>query len=97
MRAVDASDVNVLGSDVRTCFWTGADNVSNERCKDSVRPAADVFEGDVCDIETCLGILVSLDLAISEAVVGTHRMLKTLFLIVLTIALSDGDAIVDIV
>lgn len=97
MRAVDASDVNVLGPDVRTCFWAGADNVSNERCKDSVRPAADVLEGDVCDIETCLGILVNLNLAISEAMVGTHGMLKALFLIVLTVALSDGDTIVDIV
>lgn len=97
MRAVDASDVDVLGPNVRTCFWARADNVSNERCKDSVCPAADVLEGDVCDVETCLRILVSHDLASREAMAGTHRMLETLILVVLAVALSDSDTVVDIV
>ena len=59
MRTIDAANVDILGSDVRTCLRAGANYVSNERRKHSVSPAADVLEGDVGNVEACLLICVS--------------------------------------
>jgi len=51
---IDAADVDVLRTDVGTSLGARADYVGDERCKDSVGPAADVFEGDVGNVEACL-------------------------------------------
>jgi hypothetical protein len=60
VRTIDAANVDILGSDVRTCLRAGANYVSNERRKHSVSPAADVLEGDVGDIEACLRYVLAM-------------------------------------
>ena len=101
MRAIDATDVDVLRSDVATRLRARADDVSNERCKDSVRPAADILEGDVRNVEACLlnalAINTITEMADSGSSVCTYRMLEALFLIVLSVALSDSNAVIDVV
>ena len=54
MRSVDASDIDILGSDVRARLWAGTDQVSDKRSKDTVGPAANVLEIDVRDVEARL-------------------------------------------
>lgn len=59
MRTVDTADVNVLRADVGTRLRARADNVSDERRKDSIGPTPDVLEGDVGNVEACLFRCVS--------------------------------------
>jgi hypothetical protein len=59
VRTVDTADVDVLCPDVGARLGTRADDMSDERRKDSVSPAANVLEGDVGDVEACLSIYVS--------------------------------------
>jgi hypothetical protein len=59
VRTVDTADIDVLRSNVGTCLGARADQMSDERRKNSVSPAANVLEGDVGDVEACLLIRVS--------------------------------------
>jgi hypothetical protein len=59
VRTVDTADVDVLRSDVGASLGARADNMSDERRKNSVGPAANVLEGDVGNVEACLLIYIS--------------------------------------
>jgi hypothetical protein len=74
--------------------------VSNERRENSVRPAADVLEGDVGDVEARLLEFVSDTIQLvadSVFFVCTYGMLEALFFIVLSVTLSNRDTVIDIV